>query len=145
MKASLIYRVAAGLLLLFAIGHTYSFHQVDHGWGLDAMLAQMRSIRFTIAGTDRTYWDLFLGSGLTVGVLYLFSALLAWQLAGLRPETLRELRLVTWGFAAAYAAIAIVSRIHLFAIPLSFSAVIALCLGLGAWASGRPQRNAGPA
>jgi hypothetical protein len=143
MKPKLIYRVAAMLLLLFAVGHTFSFHQVDPAWGLNAMLAEMRSIRFSIAGTERTYWDLFLGSGLTVGVFFLFSAVLAWQLSMLRAETLRELRLATWGFAAAYAGVAIVSRIHLFAIPLTFSTVIALCLALGAWTSGRPGQPAG--
>jgi hypothetical protein len=139
MKPKLIYRVAAVLLLLFAAGHVFSFHRVDPAWGLSAMLEQMKSIRFSIGGTERTYWDLFMGNGLTVGVLYLFSAVLAWQLSGLRAETLRELQVVTWGFAIAYAAVAAVSRMHLFAIPLTFSTVIAACLALGAWASGRAE------
>ena len=55
MKASYAYRAAAVLLLLFAIGHTFSFSQTDPKWGLADMLGQMRSIRFSIAGIDRTY------------------------------------------------------------------------------------------
>lgn len=137
MKPSLIYRIAAVLLLLFAIGHIFGFSQVDPKWGLDNMLGQMHSIRFSIAGTERTYWDFFIASGLIVGVLFLFSAVLAWQLGSLRPEPLKELRLVTWVFPIAFAAIAVISRIHLFPIPLAFSVAITLCLALGAAVSSR--------
>lgn len=137
MKASTGYRAAAVLLLLFAIGHTFSFSLVDPKWGLDNVLAQMRTIHFRIGNIERTYWDFYLGSGLTVGVLYFFSAVLAWQLATLKPETLKELRLATWAFALAYAGVAIVSMIHLFMIPIAFSVVITICLAMGAWAASR--------
>lgn len=137
MKPSLIYRIAALLLLLFAVAHTFSFSQTDPSWGLDATLASMRSIHFNLGGTSRTYWDLFLAAGLIVGILYLFSAVLAWQLGSAKLETLRELRLVTWAFPLAYAAIAAVSQIHLFPIPLAFSVIITLLLAAGAWAASR--------
>lgn len=139
MKASYAYRAAAVLLLLFAVGHTFSFSQTDPKWGLTDMLGQMHSIRFSIAGIERTYWDFFVASGLTVGILYLFSAILAWQLAGLRPEPLKQLRLVTWAFPLAYAAIAVVSRIHLFMIPIAFSVLITICLAAGAWLASRAR------
>ena len=139
MKSSLAYRVAAGLLLLFAIGHTFSFSLVDPAWGLNNMLAEMRSIRFAIGGIERTYWDFYVGSGLTVGVLYLFSAVLAWQLGSLRPETLRELRLVTWAFPLAFAGVAAVSVIHLFLVPIAFSVAITVCLAVGAVAPSESQ------
>jgi len=132
MKASLIYRIAAGLLLLFAVGHTLSFSLVDPSWGLDAMMRDMHSIRFAIGGTERTYWDLFLAAGQIVGIFYLFSAVLAWQLGSLTPETLREMRLVRWAFSLTYVAVTAVSMIHLFPIPIAFSAVIAFVLALAA-------------
>jgi len=137
MKASTAYRAAAVLLLLFAIGHTFSFSLVDPKWGLDNILAQMRTIHFRIGNIERTYWDFYLGSGLTVGILYLFSAVLAWQLGSLRPETLKELRLATWAFPLAYAGVAAVSMIHLFMIPIAFSVVITICLAVAAWAASR--------
>ena len=136
-RASFVYRVAAVVLLLFAIGHTFSFSQTDPSWGLDAMLASMRSIRFSIAGTERTYWDLFMVAGLTVGLLYLLSAALAWQLGTARPETRKELSVVCWAFAIAYAGITAVSIIHLFLIPIAFSGVVTLLLITGAWESSR--------
>ena len=39
MSARLVYRIAAVLLVLFAVGHTLGFSQADPKWGLDALLA----------------------------------------------------------------------------------------------------------
>ena len=44
-------------------------------------------------GFNRTYWDLFVAAGLSVGVFYLFAAILAWQLGHLPTETLALTRL----------------------------------------------------
>src|SRR5262245_18714779 len=106
MKASIFYRIAAVLLLLFAIAHTLGFHQADPAWGVDAVLRSMQSVQFDALGFNRTYWDFFLAAGFTVGVLYLLAAILAWQLGGLPAETLAGLRLTAWAFALGFAAIA---------------------------------------
>lgn len=50
----------------------------------------MRSIHFDVQGFNRTYWDLFVAAGFSVGVFYLFAAILAWQLGGLPAATLRS-------------------------------------------------------
>src|ERR1039458_6705309 len=62
MKASMFYRIAAVLLLLFAVGHTLGFRQSDPKWGVDALLGSMRSIHFDVQGFNRTYWDLFVAA-----------------------------------------------------------------------------------
>jgi hypothetical protein len=67
-------------LLLFAVGHTLGFRQSDPTWGVDTLLGSMRSIHFDVQGSSRTYWDLFAAAGFSVGVFYLFAAVLAWQL-----------------------------------------------------------------
>jgi len=54
MKASLLYRVASILLLLFAAGHTLGFRQIDPKWGVDSLIQSMRSIHFNANGFDRT-------------------------------------------------------------------------------------------
>ena len=41
MKASLVYRITAVLLLLFAAGHTFGFNQVDPKWGVDNVVTSM--------------------------------------------------------------------------------------------------------
>jgi len=92
MTASAFIRIAAILLVLFDIGHTLGLRQSDPKWGVDALLASMRSIHFDAQGFSRTYWDLFVGAGLFVSVFLLFAAVLAWQLAGLPAETLAVMR-----------------------------------------------------
>jgi hypothetical protein len=137
MKASIFYRAAAVLLLLFAIGHTLGFRESDPQWGVDALLGSMRSIHFEVQGFDRTYWDLFEAAGFSVGVFYLFAAILAWQLGSLPVETLPLLRGTAWAFALCFAAITVVSWRYLFILPIVFSIVITVCLLAAAWLSAK--------
>jgi len=138
MKASVFYRIAAVLLLLFAAGHTLGFRQSDPAWGVDAMLASMRSLHFDMGGFSRSYWDLFVAAGFQVGIFLLFSSVLAWQLGGLPPDILASMRLARWAFAICFAAITVVSWRHLFLIPLVFSLLVTICLTAAAW-----ERSAG--
>ena len=137
MRASTPYRAAAVLLFLFAVGHTLGFRESDPAWGVDPVLRLMHSTHFTIQGFTRTYWDFFVGAGFTVGVLYLFAAVLAWQLGGLPGETLALMRATAWGFACCFAVVTVLSVRHLFWIPIIMSALITVCLGAAAWPSSR--------
>jgi hypothetical protein len=138
MKASVFYRIAAVLLLLFAVGHTLGFRQSDPQWGVDALLGSMRSIHFDVQGSSRTYWDLFVAAGFSVGVFYFFAAILAWQLGGLPAATLAPMRGTVWAFALCFAAITVVSWKYLFILPIAFSFVITNCLTAAAWLSAKP-------
>ena len=137
MKASLFYRIAAVLLLLFAIGHTLGFRQSDPSWGVDPLLGSMRSIHFDVQGFSRTYWDLFAAAGFSVGVFYFFAALLAWQLGDLPGDALARMRGTAWAFAVCFAAITVVSWRYLFVLPIVFSALITVCLIAAGWLSAR--------
>src|SRR5580658_7725120 len=137
MRASLFYRNAAVLLLLFSIGHTLGFRQSDPTWGVDALLGSMRSIHFDVQGFSRTYWDLFVAAGFSVGVFYLFAAVLAWQLAGLPAETLAAMRVTVWALALCFAAITAVSWRYLFTLPIVFSIAITVFLTAAAWVSSK--------
>ena len=136
-RASIFYRIAAVLLLLFAAGHTLGFRQSDPAWGVDALLASMRSIHFDVQGFNRCYWDLFQAAGFSVGVFYLFAAILAWQLGSLPAASLALMRGTAWAFALCFAAITIVSWRFLFILPIAFSIVITLCLSAAAWLSAK--------
>ena len=135
MKASTLYRIAALLLLLFAGAHTVGFSRSDPTWGVDALLSSMRSIHFDALGFNRTYWDFFVAAGFSAGVLYLFAAVLAWQLGSLPAATLALMRRTAWAFALSFAAITVVSWRYLFAIPIAFSIAITACLTAAAWMS----------
>jgi hypothetical protein len=135
MSARVLYRAAAVLLFLFALGHTLGFRDSDPTWGIGPVLAAMQATHFTIQGFTRTYWDFFVGAGLTVGVLYLFAAVLAWQLGGLPGATLALMRPTAWAFACCFAVVTAVSVRHLFWIPIIMSALITVCLSAAAWSS----------
>ena len=139
VKARILYRISSVLLLLFAVGHTLGFRQSDPTWGVDTLLTSMRSIHFDVQGFSRTYWDLFVAAGFSVGVFYLFAAVLAWQLSRLPPETLAVMRVTAWAFALCFAAITVVSWRYLFFLPIVFSIVITLCLTAAAWLSAKTR------
>jgi hypothetical protein len=137
VKAPILYRISSVLLMLLAVGHTLGFRQSDPKWGVNTLLGSMRSIHFDVQGFSRTYWDLFVAAGLSVGVFYLFAAVLAWQLGGLAPETLALMRATVWALALCFAAITIVSWRYLFILPIVFSIVITVCLTAAAWLSAK--------
>ena len=138
MRVSLLYRVASGLLVLFAIGHTLGFRRTDPRWGADSVVGSMRATRFNVDGLSRTYWDFFTGFGLFVTIFLLFAAILAWELGGLVKDQLTPLLVVSWAFAICFVCITVLSWMYFFIIPGVFSSVIGLCLVLAAWLAGRP-------
>jgi len=137
MKASVIYRSAAVVLVLFAAGHTLGFRKVDPRWGIDGIVTSMRTVHFEVHGVARTYWDFYVGFGLFVSVVLLFAALVCWQFGSLDASTLKTMTLLTWGLAACLAANTYLCWRYFFIAPLCFSAVLTVLLGLGAWAATR--------
>ena len=137
MRASTLYRVAAVLLLLFAIGHTLGFRQSDPKWGVEAVLGSMQSIHFDVQGFNRTYWDLFEAAGFSVGVFYVFAAILAWQLGSVSAATLGLMRGTAWAFAGCFAVITVISWRFLFVVPIISSIIVTLCLTAAAWLSAK--------
>jgi hypothetical protein len=128
LKASTLYRIAAVVILLFDIGHTIGFLQHDPSWGVDSLLASMKTIHFGIQGFSRSYWEFFVGFGLFVTVFLLLAAVVAWQLGGLPAETLARLRGIRWSLAVCFVALTFLSLRYFFFLPLVFSALIAVCL-----------------
>ena len=128
MKATLLYRIASVLLLLFAIGHTLGFRQNNPEWGVGSVIDSMRSIHFDAQGFNRTYWDFFSAFGFFFTVFLLFAAVLAWQLGGLPAEAFAGIRRTAWALAISFAAVTALTWIYAFTTPLVFSTIITLCL-----------------
>ncbi len=137
MKPSILYRIAAILLLLFAVGHTLGFRQTQPQWGVDSLIAAMRSIHFDAQGFNRTYWDFYTGFGLFVSVFMVFAAVLCWQMGGLPAETLLQLRGPAWTLVLCFVAVTILSWRYFFIVPVVFSVVITLVLAAAAYSSGK--------
>jgi hypothetical protein len=137
MKASLLYRTASVLLLLFAIGHTLGFRQTNPEWGVGSLIDSMRSIHFDAQGFSRTYWDFFTAFGLFFSVFLLFAAVLAWQLGSLPAQTFAPMRRTAWALAICFAAVTALSWKYAFTTPIVFSTMITMCLIAAAWLSAK--------
>lgn len=137
MKTSVPFRTASVLLVLFAVGHTFGFRQINSAWRAGQVIDSMRSVHFDAQGFSRTYWDFFSAFGLFFSVFLLFTAVLAWQLGGLSAETFARMRGTAWALAICFAAITALSWIYAFTTPIAFSSLITLCLIAGAWLSAR--------
>jgi len=137
MSSSLFYRIAAVLLVLFAIGHTVGFRQTKGMTGADSVVSVMKSVHFTVQGSSRAYYDFFVGFGLFVTAFLLFAAVLSWQLGGVSREVLAQLPLATWGLAVCFLAITILSWTYFFLAPGIFSILITACLTAAAILAGK--------
>jgi hypothetical protein len=139
LKASLFYRIAAVLILLFDIGHTVGFLQHDPEWKVDSLIGSMKSIHFDVQGFSRSYWDFFVGFGLFVTVFLLLAAAVAWQLGRLDAETVTRVRGIGWSLALCFVVLTFLSFRYFFILPLIFSILIAVCLMVAAWLSAKPS------
>ena len=137
MSSSLFYRIAAVLLVLFAIGHTLGFRQTRGMTGADSVVSLMKSVHFTVQGFPRVYYDFFVGFGLFVTAFLLFSALLSWQLASVSQHVFAEIPWVTWGLVVCFLAVTILSWAYFFLAPVIFSILITACLTAGAILGGK--------
>ena len=134
MSTSLIYRIVGALLVLFALGHTIGFAQVDPAWGVTAPINELQAIRFTVQGTPgRTYWGFYLGFGYFCTVLLLLAAALAWQVGSLPGDIVRRLQPLLWVFALAFVATSVMTWKFFFTAPMAFSLLITIGLIGGAW------------
>jgi hypothetical protein len=128
VKAPILYRIAAVLLLLFAAGHSFGFRQNNPEWGADAVLGLMRSVHFDAQGFTRSYWDFFSAFGFFFSVFLVFAAVLAWLLGGLPAETLPRARNIAWALAICFVAVTALSWRFAFTTPIVFSTLITVCL-----------------
>jgi hypothetical protein len=133
MRASLLYKVSAVLLVLFALGHSLGFRKVDPRWNADSVVSGMRSVNFDVQGFERSYWDFFSGFGFFVSVLLVFAAILAWQLGSMPSDALAAIPLVRWSFAICFVVITALTWRYFFIAPGVFSSLVALGLVGAAW------------
>ena len=136
MSSSLLYRISSALLILFALGHTIGFRQVDPSWNVNSVVSGMRSVNFHVQGFDRSYWDFFSGFGFFVSVFLVFAAILAWQLGSMSPEALAAIPIARWSFAVCFVLIAGLTWRYFFLAPGVLSTLVALGLLGAAWLRG---------
>src|SRR5262249_2497626 len=132
MNAKTLYRIAAVLFVLFAVGHTFGFLSLKppttEG---QAVFAAMNDVHFQVHNATFSYGGFYRGFGLSISASLLFSAMLAWQLsnltgigsAGSLGWTFFTLQVVNFVLACLYFSIA----------PVVLSAIVAGFLASAAW------------
>jgi len=137
MTATLLYRIAAVVLVVFAAGHTFGFitFRPPGAEGL-AVHQAMNSVQFEFDGAKHSYGAFYTGFGITVTAYMLFSAFLAWHLGGLAARQPGAIGALGWVFAALQLVCVALNIVYFFLVPVLFSAVVAVCLLWAAWLVG---------
>ncbi len=134
MNATLLYRIASVLLVLFAAGHTVGFLKFRPPTPEAAAVREaMSNVHFPVGSSQFTYRGFYVGFGLFVTVYLLFSAFLAWHLGNLARTNPPAIGALGWAFFAVQVAILVLSWIYFFTAPIVFSGLVAACVGGAAW------------
>ncbi len=135
MNARLLYRIAAALFVLFALGHTYGFLSFKPPTAEAAAVREAMD-RVPLA-PGFTWGGFYVGFGLYISAYMAFSALLAWGLSGMAARAPHTIGFVAWSFFAVQLASLALACIYFPLPPAVFSALAAICLGAAAWMAGR--------
>jgi hypothetical protein len=99
MTATLLYRISAFVLVLFAAGHTLGFMKFKAPTPEGIAVQQaMDNVRFNVGGKNLTYGDFYRGFGLFCTAYLLFGAFLAWHLGDMARSTPQAIGALGWVF-----------------------------------------------
>ncbi len=134
MKATVLYRIAAVVFVLFAAGHTFGFltFRPPTPEGL-AVFDAMNNVHIKMGNANFSYGNFYVGFGLSATVSMLFSAFVSWYLGGMARSNPRAIRSLAWAFVVAQITGVVLSFMYFPAAPAVFSAVLVIVLGWAAW------------
>jgi hypothetical protein len=134
MTATLLYRIAAVLLILFAAAHTFgSLNFTPPTPEAAAVRDAMNSVHFTVKGNTYSYGNFYKGLILSVTAYLVFLAFLSWHLGSVAAKQPQAIGALGWLFCALKLATMVVAWLYIAAAPAISSAVVGVCLGLAAW------------
>src|SRR5258708_11013987 len=118
MSARLLYRIAAFLFILFALGHTYGFLSLRAPSAeARAVFDAMNTVHFEVGGQSFSYGGFFCGFGLSFTGLMLLLAFLSWHLRELTHSLPPSIRFLGWGFFFAHIAGGVLSFLYFLLSP----------------------------
>jgi hypothetical protein len=138
VRAVMWFRVAAVLMLLFAVGHTYGFWTFrPHAAEGRAVWEAMNGVHFSEAGSTFSYGGFYKGFGLSVSAFDVFSAWLAWTLGSMARAGEVRARSIGWAMFVVQCLGFVLSLLYFSVVPVVLSAVAALFFLMGATFVGR--------
>jgi len=138
MSATLLYRIAAFVFALFALGHTYGFLSLrapsEEG---RAVSDAMNTVHFELGGRSFSYGGLYRGFGLSCTVSLVLSAFLSWHLGDLARSAPSAIGALGWVFFVTQLAGVVLSFLYFVLPAMVLSALVAAIVGLAAFLVGR--------
>jgi hypothetical protein len=138
------YRLAAYVLVLYALGHTLGavVSTPDFGPRSAEVVTAMKTVHVVSQGADCTWYGFYRGFGYFVSIFFVYSLVMAWHVGGRTREQRVALLPLTWALVACYAASIVTGFLYFFPIPILFSTVVTLLLGIGCVGDQRARRAA---
>jgi hypothetical protein len=132
MKPWIWLRGLAGVLALFALGHTLgtAAPHVTRGAAEAAVFQAMQSFRFPVMGFDRTYWEFYRGFALIISLQLAVMMALAWQLGAISRRDPRQALPMAVTLMLGSVGLLALSRMFFFGGPIFMSTIAVLCSGL---------------
>jgi hypothetical protein len=145
VKPVLWFRLAAGLMLLFAVGHTIGFltFQAPSVEGQNVWKA-MNTVRFSVGSSTFSYGDFYTGFGLFITAFQLFAAWLAWTLGSMARRGAPGVRTIACGMSILQFVSLALSLRYFSTGPAVLSGLTAACLIIAAISSS-PHADPSPA
>ena len=133
MQSSTWLRIATGLTLFQAAGHTFgAVLSSPSSTEESAIRESMRAFHLTVMGMERSYWDFYSGSGWAITAFALTVAAVMWWLAPIARQSPSAARPVILALTAGYAAVTVISALYFVTAPIVAGAIITVCLGMAA-------------
>jgi hypothetical protein len=139
MSASLFYRIAAGLLLFFALAHTAGMQSSKSASPQASLVRQaMKDVHFSNMGSSNSFYGYYRGFGLSLSAYLLFAAFVAGHLGGLAKRNPAVIAGLGWALFAVQTVLFVLCCLYFFAAPIIVSGLVVLSLGIAVL---RPART----
>jgi hypothetical protein len=137
-----LYRCAALLFVLFALGHTVGFLTFRPGSAeAQEVYARMSSVQFAMGHNLYTYGNFYRGFGLTISASQLFFAYLSYALARMARDAAAIPVGLPWVFASIQLTGLVLSIAYFGAPPIILHSLLILVLGAAAAGVGRARHG----
>jgi hypothetical protein len=125
------YRLAAYVLVLYTLGHTFGAVVATPDFGAASMgvVSSMKEVHVVAQGADCTWYGFYRGFGIFVSIFFAFSVFMAWHVGGKTLEERVALLPLSWALFASYAVSIVTACLYFFPMPIIFSTVVTLLLG----------------
>ena len=134
MGATLLYRIAAVVFVLFAVGHTYGFLSLRPPSAEGrAVYDAMNTVRFEVGGRSFTYGAFYRGFGLSCTASMILSAFLCWHLGELARSAPAAIGALGWVFFVVQGVGVVLSFLYFGLPPMVLSAVVTAIVGVAAF------------